>query len=108
MSAETVEAFANRADRLALSARRLERLHSDRSLTKTDVELGYEGLFLSAFTGLESYLEALFFATVLGTSGHAQRRVRARVPFNSIAIVRDVVFAGEDYLEWIPYHHTES
>lgn len=108
MAADRVEAFANRANRLALSAVRLEGLRSAGSLTKRDVELAYEGLFLSAITALESHFEALFFAAILGKSGHSKRRVTPRVSFASELLVREVVFAGEDYLDWLPYGHTES
>jgi len=84
---------------------KVERLIVRRRLAAGAAEHMYEGLFLSAVTSFESFLEDLFLhcLTAGGSSG-AQRRVTVSTP----AAARDLVLSGRRYVDWLPYKLTRD
>lgn len=99
--------FANRLRRFERSRAKLERLFLRGDVTRHDVSLFYEGIFLRTVTSFESLMEELFLGLLTGgiTSGS---KVHPRVTFRSSAIARDIMLGGKAYVDWLPYHHTEK
>ncbi len=99
--------FTTRLRRFERSRAKLERLLLSGHVTRHDVSLFYEGIFLRTVTSFESLLEELFVGLLTGgiTPG---RNVRPRVTFRSAAIARDVMLGGKAYVDWLPYRHTEN
>jgi len=69
----------------------------------------YEGLFLSAFTAFESFLESLFLRLLVEGGRHGNRRVGPipRVTVRSYGVARTIVVgSGRKYADWLPYDLT--
>jgi hypothetical protein len=99
--------FTARLRTFERSRAKLERLLLSGHVTRHDVILFYEGIFLRTVTSFEGLIEELFVGLLTGrlTTG---RSVHPRVTFRSAAIARDVMLGGRPYVEWLPYHHTEK
>ena len=86
---------------------KFERLLLSGSLTRHDVCLFYEGIFLRTVTCFERLLEELFVGLLTGAVTSAPN-VRPRVIFRSPAVARDVMLGGKRYVDWLPYSYTEK
>jgi len=86
---------------------KLERLLLSGHVTRHDVNLFYEGIFLRTVTSFEALMEELFVGLLTGGITPA-RNVRPRVTFRSAAVARDVMLGGKAYVDWLPYHHTDK
>src|SRR5439155_20233650 len=76
-------------------------------LAGRDVDTSYEALFLRAFTEFEGFIEDLFFGLLARRFRHPSASVRARVKLKSDMVARDIVLAGDKYVDWFPYdRHT--
>jgi hypothetical protein len=86
---------------------KLERLLLSGHVTRHDVNLFYEGIFLRTVTSFEALMEELFVGLLTGgiTPG---RNVHPRVTFQSAAVARDVMLGGKAYVDWLPYHYTDK
>jgi len=86
---------------------KLERLLVSGHVTRHDVNLFYEGIFLRTVTSFEALMEELFVGLLTGgiTPG---RNVHPRVTFRSAAVARDVILGGKAYVDWLPYHYTDK
>jgi hypothetical protein len=99
--------FANRLRRFERSRAKLERLLLRGHVTRHDVSLFYEGIFLRTVTSFEGLLEELFISLLIG-GVKAAPKIHPRVTFRSAAIARDVMLGGKAYVDWLPYQHTEK
>src|SRR5271157_2454106 len=99
--------FTARLRRFERSRAKLERLQLSGHVTRHDVSLFYEGIFLRTVTSFESLMEELFIGLLTGgiTPG---RNVHPRLTFRSALIARDVTLGGKPYADWLPYYHTEK
>lgn len=86
---------------------KFERLLLSGHVSRQDVGLFYEGIFLRTVTSFESLLEELFVGLLSGGIVPA-RNVRPRVTFRSPAVARDVMLGGRAYVDWLPYNHTDK
>ena len=86
---------------------KLERLLVSGHVSRHDVNLFYEGIFLRTVTSFEGLLEELFVGLLAGGIT-PPRNVRSRVNLFSPSVARDVVLGGKGYVDWLPYHHTEK
>lgn len=99
--------LVGRLQKLRAAADRVEQLRLTDSLTANDVACVYEGLFLRCYTGVETYLEDLFYDVVLGKVSYPSRRaIRPRAAVASRRVLEDVVLQGRRYVEWLPYDKT--
>lgn len=98
--------FTKRLRRFEQARAKLERLLLSGHVSRHDVSLFYEGIFLRTVTSLESLMEELFLGLLTG--GITGSKVHPRVTFRSVAIARDVMLGGKSYVDWLPYHHTEK
>ena len=89
------------------SRKKIERLLRSGHVTRHDVNLFYEGIFLKTITSFESFLEELFIGLLTGGI-EPGRNVRLRAQFKSSVIARDITFGGRAYVDWLPYDHTEK
>lgn len=101
LSAELIGHF----NRLEYARLRGEGLSARSEIRRADIELLYSALFLDVVVSFERFLEALFIGQLTGHVIHKSRIV-PRVRFQSSAVARDVVLAGRNYVEWIPYDQT--
>ncbi len=101
------DAFTTRLRKFERSRAKLERLLLEGHVTRHDVNLFYEGIFLRTVTSFENLVEELFIGFLTGgiTPG---RSVHPRVTFRSTAIARDVMLGGKPYVDWLPYRHTAN
>jgi hypothetical protein len=93
--------FTTRLRMFERSRAKLERLLLSGHVTRHDVSLFYEGIFLRTVTSLETLMEELFIGLLTGgiTPG---RNVHPRVTFQSSAVARDVMLGGKAYVDWLP------
>lgn len=86
---------------------KLERLLLSGHVSRHDVMLFYEGIFLRTVTSFESLVEELFVGLLCSgiTPGN---NVYPRVIFRSATVARDVILGGRAYVDWLPYHHTDK
>jgi len=80
----------------------------NRKIVRRDIEQIYTGLYIEAVCCFERFLEDLFIGILVGRLKHPLSNVVPRVTFRSDIIARDVVFGGNDYVDWLPYYHTEK
>ncbi len=99
--------FANRLRRFERSRSKLERLFARGDVTRHDVNLFYEGIFLKTVTSFEGLMEELFLGLLTGGI-IAGPKIHPRVTFRSAAVARDVMLGGKAYVDWLPYHHTQK
>jgi hypothetical protein len=99
------EDFTARLRAFERSRVKLERLLLSRHVTRHDVGLFYEGIFLRTVTSFEHLIEELFVGLLSGgiSPGH---NVRPRLAFRSALIAREVMLGGKPYADWLPYEHT--
>ena len=89
------------------SRKKLEHLLRVGHVTRHDVNLFYEGIFLKTITSFESLLEELFIGLLTGGI-ETGRNVCPRAQFKSHVVARDITFGGRAYVDWLPYRHTEK
>ena len=84
-----------------------ERLYQEGNLVMRDLELVYAGLYLSAITFFENFIEDLFVRLLVGTAIHPSRLVVPKITFKSPTTCRNIVYGGEAYVDWFPYNRTQ-
>jgi hypothetical protein len=99
--------YANRLVRLEHTRRRSEELFRARKIVARDIYHIYEALFLASVTSFEGFLEDLFIGLLVGRI-KGSRAVAARIVCRSDAVAREILLQGDDYLDWLPYHHTRE
>lgn len=87
---------------------KMEKLLIAGSIVRRDMDLVYEGLYLDSITSFESMIENLFIGLLSGRTICGSPSVVPRITFSSNRVARDIVFGGKNYVDWIPYHHTEK
>ena len=106
-SGDAADALDRRLRRLERTARKIERAFDDGSLTRTDLEALYEGLFIGAIVEFERFVSDLFTGILLRKVAYSGRRVTPRVELRSGVILTPLLNAGRQYVDWLPYHETE-
>lgn len=99
-------AYISRLRRFEQARGKVERLLLAGHVSREDVYLFYEGVFLRAVTMFEGLLEDLFVGLLAGSVGPGHK-VHPRVKFKSHSVARDVMLGGRAYVDWLPYHHTD-
>ncbi|MDP8286693.1 MAG: hypothetical protein RAP03_08445 [Candidatus Electryonea clarkiae] len=82
---------------------KMETLFRQGIIDPVDVEEVYAGIFLDIFTEFEALIDNLFFGLVEGEFYSVSNNVQCRVEIIPKSMVRDIVFAGKKYLDWLPY-----
>ena len=92
---------------LELTRRKVEVLHGNGYISLSDKKQFYEGLYLKTHVTFEAFLEELFYGLLVeGSAVNTPREIIPRVNVKSHGIARDLVQAGKDYIDWIPYEKT--
>lgn len=97
--------LARRLSALQHTQQKIEALHSSGDIARRDVERVYEGLYISAMTALEGFLEALFYDVVLNDQDYGAD-IRPRARFRSRQVLREFVLAGRPFVSWLPFDRT--
>jgi hypothetical protein len=95
--------FNKRARELNAIRMKMESLFRSGELNAIDVEEVYSGIFLDIFTEFEALLENLFLGLLSRELYTVANPVTRRVIIKPVSMIRDVVFAGKPYLDWLPY-----
>jgi hypothetical protein len=86
----------------------MESLRANGAITLRDLHSVYEALFLRGVTSFEVFLESLFLAILRQKANYPKSRVSLRMtPANDRALM-EILLQNQAYLQWIPYHHTET
>lgn len=85
---------------------KMERLFLDRLILRKDIEQVYEGLFLEVVTSFEHFIEETFVGLLVGNLTHTKQSVQPKVSFTSHGLARNMIFAGRNYVDWLPYKNT--
>ncbi len=107
-AARSFAGFNRQLASLELTRRRAERLVISGHLPRRDVERVYEGLFLSAITRFEVFVEELFLGLLAGKIAPDSCNAVLRAQFGSAQAARDIVMRGRKYVDWLPYDRTEE
>lgn len=92
---------------LDLTRKRVDSLHANGQIVLRDKKQFYEGLFLKMHVLFETFLEDLFYGLLVENSAIlTPNNIRPRVSVRSHVIARELVQAGKDYMDWIPYERT--
>jgi hypothetical protein len=83
---------------------RLERLHTEGRLSRTDVTRAQAGALLAFHTYLERSLERLFLGLVMGRLASSSAS-GPLVSIKSEVVARSVVSGGRNYVDWLPYEN---
>jgi hypothetical protein len=106
MQDKIARSFRHKIKNFEFTRKRIEDLYSKKFIVGRDLQTLYEGLFLRLVTSFESFLEDLFLQIMLGKTCYPKSRVKPRVEFRSITVLREVLLQTHDYLEWLPYQKT--
>ncbi len=101
------DAYAARLRTFERARRKLERLHTAGHVTRHDVTLFYEGIFLRTVTTFEGLMEDLFVGLLAGGITPS-KNCHPRVTFQSHAVARDVMLGGRAFVDWLPYNFTDK
>ncbi len=93
--------LAQRARGIDSFVKKLERLHREGRLTRTDVERAYAGAFLSFFAFYENKWEELFLGVLMSRIDHP-RPIEPLVVIRSEAVARKIAQGGARHLDWLP------
>lgn len=85
---------------------KMETLFSSGAIVRRDIEQVYAGLYMNAITSLEHVIENLFIGLLVGSLTARTTAIVPRVTFRSNSVARDVVFGGQNYVDWFPYDRT--
>lgn len=99
--------YASRLVRLEYTRKKAEELFRARKMAARDIHHIYEAVFLAAVTSFEGFLEDLFIGLLVGRLV-GPTAVSRRILCKSDAVARDILLQGDDYLKWLPYHHTRE
>jgi hypothetical protein len=94
------DAYAARLRTFDRARHKLEALHSEGRVTRHDVSMFYEGIFLRTVTSLEGLMEDLFVGLLAGGILPG-KNVHPRVTFQSHTVARDVMLGGRAYVDWL-------
>ena len=87
--------------------RRVDSLFNDKQIALRDKKQFYEGLYLKTHVLFEAFIENLFYGLLVENSSiKTPNHIVSRVSIKSHLIARDLVQAGKDYIDWIPYEKT--
>ena len=95
-----------RALRLLDHQSRIEVAVSDGHLWKMDRRLSVTTAIIRFAYEVEQQLETVFSEIVLGRRKISG--VHPRVDFRSASVLREHIYQGRPYVDWLPYEHTEK
>jgi len=87
---------------------KMETLMYNGEIVRRDIEQIYKGLYLDAVCSFEHFLEDLFIGLLTGRFKHPSSNIVPRVAFKSSKVARDIVSGGHNYVDWLPYNHTQQ
>lgn len=102
------EDFAGHLHSLGAISNKMEQLFAQGNVVRRDIEQVYSGLYLDAYTHFERLIENLFIGILAGRLLSAVPGVAPRITFKSDRVARDVVNGERNYVDWLPYFHTEN
>lgn len=109
-SSTIADILSQRFNSLERTRSKVERLHLSSKINRHDIELVYEGLFLSTQVAFESFIEDLFVGLLIKKRGLKSSRadIIPRISLNSHNIAYDLLIGikPKKYIEWLPYEHT--
>lgn len=108
-ASELADRLNRRFRSLELTRAKIEILRNALSLSMRDVELVYEGLFLSAHSAFENFIEDLFVGLLLKGKRSVSRRrnIIPRIQVQSESIAYDLILGNrKKYVDWLPYKNT--
>ena len=92
---------------LEQTRKRIENLHSSKSIRSGDADSIYEALFLRAVTSFEGFLEELFIGILSDYKKYRRRGISLRMKVTSAAALQEILLQGNRYLNWLPFDQTE-
>lgn len=93
--------------RLDSTRKKLEGIFQSGKIKRHDIEQVYVGIYLDAIVSFERFVEALFFGYLTGRL-IIPASVGRRVAIASDAVARDIVLGGRNYVDWLPFDHTDK
>ena len=101
------DGFCGHLRYLDMTRRKMERLLVTKQIVMRDISQIYAGLYLDAVASFEKMIEGLFIGLVSGRLTSNSVRIVPLVSFANGPSVRRVIFGGQNYVDWLPYHYTE-
>lgn len=99
--------FAGHVNYIDKTRLKIELLFSQKRIVRRDIERIYEGIFLDVIATFEMFIEDLFIGLLVNKINH-KGKIFPKITFNSEVTARKIVFAGRNYVDWLPYNHTET
>jgi hypothetical protein len=99
--------FAARLKKFERARAKLERLLLSGHVSRQEVSLFYEGIFLRTVTSFEGLVEDLFVGLLTGRL-RPGRNVHPRISIQSHTVAREIMLGGRPYVDWLPYHFTDK
>lgn len=95
---------------LELTRKKVESLYSSKALCSRDINLVYEGLFISTHTIFENFLEDLFIGLLVDGRGLKSSRadICPRIRVKNHQIAKEVIIGSSrrKYITWVPFENT--
>ena len=105
---ELANDFSAHVRYLDTTRRKLERLFAMGVVVKRDIDQVYSGIYMECLTSFERLIEDLFIGLLSNRLVTSQTDTVPLVEFRNKQAIRPMVYAGRNYVDWIPYHQTEE
>ena len=93
---------------LDMTRKKMETLYLKRIVVKRDIEQVYLGLFMDTLTSFEQLIEELFVGLLSRRFVVQQAIIVPLMIFKNTKAIRPVIYGGRQYVDWLPYHRTET
>lgn len=100
--------FQKKVRRLDAYRRKNEKLFLSGSIVDRDLDIVYEGIFLSAYVSFENFIEDQFINFLLGASPQLNSKPTPRALFSDRRVARRILYGRHSYVDWLPYDNTKK
>ena len=100
--------FSGHLRNLEYTRTKMERLLRRGAIVNRDINQVYIGMFLEVITSFERLIENLFVGLLSGTYTVNSQSVVPLITFKNRRAIGPILFRDRDYLDWLPYGHTEA
>lgn len=106
-SSKILDSLRNKLKNLDKTRKKQEYLFQKKHLALRDIERVYSALFLSEWAHFEAFIEELFLGLMIGKVKHSKNStICPRIEVKSPIIGRELIYAGRNYVNWLPYDNT--
>lgn len=98
--------FVGRINNINSTRKKCEKLYEKHFINRDDIYLYYSGLYIEMITSVELYIERIFINLLCQNYVLRSSKCKPKLLVKSNRQARDIVLAGNKYIDWLPYDKT--